>query len=267
MSEATVMLCSMGVEEALDPIRIIHTGVKPKYEGPQIFVDSQAALDEQKMIDDEAEELSNCMQTCVLRSATTGDPTFCAIDGSGEGYSGPGIYFEHMWLINDRSFIKQHTMINLKNQRVTAFAITLESPADPRMLVPLISGALLVGVNVRSVAADSAYDTKANWLFMDEKGIAFCPNLKENFKSTWEMKRREALRSFDERFGKELAHRMTGYNDRWLVEAFFSIFKKLYGDRLRNRSFPKMVQTMEYRYTLYDIHRDFMIKARQEATI
>ena len=100
---------------------------------------------------------------------------------------------------------------------------------------------------------------------MDEQGIAFCPNLKENFKNRWELKRREALKYFDDEFGKELAHRITGYNERWLIEAFFSIFKKLYGDRVRNKLFPRMVQTMEYRYILYDIHRDFMIEAKQEA--
>ena len=171
------------------------------------------------------------------------------------------MYFEHIWVTADRRFIKQHTMLDLDTKRVVAFAVTLEKPGDSKMLVPLVSGALLVGMKVDWVSADSAYDTRANWEFMDEKGIAFCPNLRERFTSTWDLKRREALESFDERFGKKIAHRITGYNRRWLVEAFFSVFKKLYGERVDNKKFDRMVITMKYRYALYDIHRDFIQEA------
>ncbi len=76
-----------------------------------------------------------------------------------------------------------------------------------------------------------------------------------------DLKRRDALASFDKQFGKELAHRITGYNLRWLVESFFSIFKKLYGQSIRNRLFHMAVIEMDTRYMLYGIHRDFMIKA------
>jgi hypothetical protein len=266
ISEATVVLVVMGVEEPLDTMRIIHTLVCPDYEAPKIIQTCQKDADRQEQMDDEAETIRDSMHVKVMRSALySASPHCCAIDGSGEGVSGPGLYFEHIWKVNQRRFIKQHTMLNLENKRVVSYAITLEKPGDAKMLVPLVSGALLVGVKVCWVSADSAYDTIANWKYMDDKGIAFCPNLKESFKGEPELKRRDALASFDEQFGKDLAHRITGYNQRWLIEAFFSIFKTLYGQSVRNRLFHMMVIEMDTRYMLYDIHRDFMIKAWEGA--
>lgn len=265
-NEATVMLLSLGIKEAMDPIRILNSGVFPEYEGPSILVTCQKDVVRQNMLDKEAESLRDSMEVMVMRSAVDdGRPHSCAMDGSGQGTSGPGIYFEHIWVTSDRRFIKQHTMLDLDSKRVVSFAVTLEKPGDAKMFIPLVSGAMLVGVKVFWVSADSAYDTKANWSFMDENGIAFCPNLKEKFKGDWELKRREALHSFDEEFGKDIAHRITGYNKRWLIEAFFSVFKKLYGERVDNRNFDRMVITMKYRYTLYDIHRDFILEAMSEA--
>jgi hypothetical protein len=137
----------------------------------------------------------------------------------------------------------------------------MEKPGDARMMAPLVSGALQVGVCLKWVSADSAYDTVANWKFMDDTGIAFCPNLKEKFEDCGPLLRREALQDLDKHFGKDLAHRITGYNLRWLVEAFFSVFKKLFGDRVANRLFERMSLTMQYRYSLYDIHREIMLEA------
>lgn len=268
MSEATVILLQMGVEEALDPIRTIHTSIHPGYVGPKIPVECQKDADRQKEMDEEAKRMSEAMHVSVMRSAKSAtEPLSCAVDGSGESLTGPGLYFEHIWRINNRRFIKQHTMLDLDSLRVVSYAITMESPGDAKMFVPLVSGALLVGVKVGWVAADSAYDSRANWEYMDAEGIAFCPNLKEQFKDDWDLKRREALASFDERFGKELAHRITGYTKRWLVESFFSVFKKLYGEGVRNRKFKMMVITMDYRYQLYDIHRDFIIQAREGVSV
>lgn len=267
-NEATILLLSMGVKEALDPIRIIRTNVTPQYEAPKILLTSQKDVDRQNAMDDEAQKLNEFMHASVMKWATEAKtPLSCAIDGSGESISGPGLYFEHIWKINNRRFIKQHTMIDLRTLRVVSFAITMEKPGDARMFVPLLKGALLVGVRVSWVSADSAYDTKENWTFMDKEGIAFCPNLKENYKGDWELKRRDALSSFDKMFGKKLAHRITGYNSRWLVESFFSVFKKLYGQDVRNRLFPMMVISMEYRYTLYDIHREFMTEAMNASEV
>lgn len=252
----------MGVEEALDPVRILASGVLPEYSAPQMVVTSEAELAKQSDMDAEARGLRETMEVMVMKPAIAdGRPKDCAIDGSGQGISGPGIYLEHIWKISNRRFIKQHTMLDLETKRVVAFAVTLEKPGDARMFVPLVSGALLVGVNVRWVSADSAYDTKANWSFMDEEGIAFCPNLKEKFEGDYELKRRDALKEFDRKYGKEIAHRITGYNARWLVEAFFSVFKRLYGERISNRRFDRMGITMGYRYTLYDIHRECILEA------
>ena len=261
ISEATVILAGRGVTEEFDPLRIIGSGIFPDYEAPQMILTSQAEAELQAERDREAEKIRRSMEVKVLKSALGGEDISVAVDGSGEGISGPGIYLEHIWLTNNRRFIKQHTMIDLRTKKVVAFATTMEKPGDARMMAPLVSGAIQVGVRLKWVSADSAYDTVTNWEFMDSTGIAFCPNLKEKFEDCGKLLRREALQDLDRYFGKELAHRITGYNLRWLVEAFFSVFKKLFGDRVANRLFERMCLTMQYRYSLYDIHREIMLEA------
>jgi hypothetical protein len=46
-----------------------------------------------------------------------------------------------------------------------------------------------------------------------------------------------------------------------LLQAFFFVFKRLYGERISNRRFDRMGITMGYRYTLYDIHRECILEA------
>jgi hypothetical protein len=256
-----VILAGRGVTEEFDPLRIIGSGIFPDYEAPQMILTSQAEAELQAERDREAEKIRRSMEVKVLKSALGGEDISVAVDGSGEGISGPGIYLEHIWLTSNRRFIKQHTMIDLRTKKVVAFATTMEKPGDARMMAPLVSGAIQVGVRLKWVSADSAYDTVANWEFMDDTGIAFCPNLKEKFEDCGKLLRREALQDLDRYFGKDLAHRITGYNLRWLVEAFFSVFKKLFGDRVANRLFERMSLTMQYRYSLYDIHREIMLEA------
>ena len=79
--------------------------------------------------------------------------------------------------------------------------------------------------------ADGAYDTVANWMLIEEIDLDFNPNLKEKFKDDKDLVTRHALRMIEEALGKERHHRISGYNMRWLVESFFSVIKKLYGER------------------------------------
>lgn len=108
MAEAGKILESMGITEILDPCDIMGTGVCPDYRAPLIIVDSEATAELQEKMNEEAGKLREMMEVCVFRSVIKkGDVHVGAVDGSGVGISGPGIYFEYMWNINNRRFIKQ----------------------------------------------------------------------------------------------------------------------------------------------------------------
>jgi len=67
-------------------------------------------------------------------------------------------------------------------------------------------------------------------------------------------------RLVEEKLGKKIAHRVSGYTLRWLVEVFFSVIKRLYGDRVSSKKFCRMVLMMRVRYALYAIHRGLILK-------
>lgn len=266
MAEAGVILASKGIRELFDPCSMSFTGVRPAFAAPDIAPICEAEVQRQSMMDGEAEELRDMMETAVFRRVV-GDGTVhvAAVDGSGVGVSGPGIYLEHIWKVNDRRFIKQHVLLDVHSKEVLAFAVTLEKPGDSAMFVPLLEGAVKAGVSVGCVYADSAYDSTANWKFAEENGMVFVPNLKKRFGKNRDLPERNAQLETEEAVGKKQSHILTGYNIRWLVEVFFSVIKKLYGEKIRNRLFDRMVLTVRARYDLYMMRQGCINAVRDSA--
>ena len=163
-------------------------------------------------------------------------------------------------MVNQRNFIKQHVMVDVNSQQIVSFSVTMEQPADARMMGPMMRGTVSAGVALVKLTADSAYDTNANWEAASVSGTEFVPNLKKDFVRDRELVSRHTLRMMEERLGKSLCHRVTGYTVRWLVEVFFSVIKRMYGDRLTARRFDRMVLSMRIRYLLYTIHRTAILK-------
>lgn len=185
------------------------------------------------------------------------------MDGLGVGISGPGIYFEFIWKVNNRRFIKHHVLIDVRTKEVLSFSITMESPGDSAVFAPLLEGAIKVGMRIKAIYADSAYDSVGNWIVTEDNKIRFYPNLKKNFVERNDLPERNEQKRAEEEMGTKEFHELIGYNVRWLVEVFFSVIKKLYGEKIRNRNFDRMVLTMRTRYELYMIRQGFMIEARQ----
>ena len=45
------------------------------------------------------------------------------------------------------------------------------------------------------------------------------------------------------------------------------MIKKLYGEKVRNRNFDRMVLIMRWRYDLYMVHLDYICKVRQGSQV
>ena len=148
----------------------------------------------------------------------------------------------------------------MNSQDIVSFAITMESPGDAKVLPPMVEGCISMGVKLVKLTADSAYDTRENWLALQNGGVEFVPNLKGRFKDDSDIIARHLQRLSEEKLGKKIFHRVSGYTLRWLVEIFFSVIKRLYGDRVRAKRFCRMVLSMRVRYMLYAIHRRTMLK-------
>lgn len=137
-----MILTQMRIKEGMGPCMLVNTGICPNYNAPKIIVDSQAKQDLQDMMDEEAEGFEKMMETTVLRDAIDDGFHIAAVDSSGVRTSGPGIYFEHIWKVNNRRFIKQHALIDVNTMEVLVFSITMESPGDSKVFAPLIEGAM-----------------------------------------------------------------------------------------------------------------------------
>ena len=264
MSEACLILAKNGSLDTYNPCALIMTGVCPEYKAPRIFIDCKDKEALQKNMDEEAERLREFMEVVVFRSVVEdGEEHVAAVDGSGVGISGPGIYFEFIWKVNNRRFIKQHVLINVRTKEVLSFSITMESPGDSAVFAPLLDGAVQAGVKIKVIYADSAYDSVGNWIVTKDNKIEFYPNLKKNFGEKHDLPERNEQKRMEQELGAKEFHRLTGYNVRWLVEVFFSVIKKLYGEKIRNKNFDRMVLTMRTRYELYMIRQRFMVEARR----
>ncbi|MCQ2079456.1 MAG: hypothetical protein MJZ38_05325 [archaeon] len=66
----------------------------------------------------------------------------------------------------------------------------------------------------------------------------------------------------EQELGKTEFHLATGYNRRWLVEAFFSFEKKRFGEWMRSRRFDRMVLTMQRRRILCSMYKRLYARAR-----
>ena len=261
MEKASAVLAEMGVAEEFDPVVFLRSGAFPEYSAPQKIPVCQRDVEEQASADAEAAGMREMMEVMVSKEhASHGRRVEGAADGSGEGTTGSGIYMEHIWGVGDRCFVKQHALVDTVTMDIVAFSVTMETPGDAKVLPPLIEGCRSMGVGLAKVTADSAYDTRENWRRAADAGVEFVPNLKATFRDDSEIPERRELRLLEERLGKSTAHRVTGYSLRWLVESFFSAFKRLYGDRVSSRKFARMVLTMRTRYILYAVHRRTILK-------
>lgn len=247
-----------GIEVKLDPDTLASTDSMPEYEAPQLKVTSGAEQREQDARDAEAAEMRESMRTMVFSRMDDGRWHTLLVDGSGIGTTGPGIYREKVWLHCDRRFVKIHVAIDADTHEVVAFAVTPETPGDARMLAPLMEGILESGVEVLRVCADSAYDSTDNWTMAADGGFVFMPNLKERFGWNRELEDRNRQLGLEEELGKKDHHRMSGYNVRWLIEVFFSVLKKLFGEKVSNRRFDRMALSIGWRMRLYNIRRSMI---------
>lgn len=250
---ADVLLGGRG--EAIDPVVFVRSGISPEYNAPQKIPVCEADVLEQKEKDEKAAEMRKSMEVMVNRKYI-GKTVECALDGSGIGFRGCGIYFEFAWSLNNREYIKQHVLLDIKNQEVVSYSITTKVPGDAKVMPAIVNGTLKTGVGLVNLLADGAYDTVENWLLMEELDVDFNPNLKTKFKKDMKLLKRRILRKTEEALGKKYHHKVSGYNMRWLIESFFSTIKKLYGERVKDRLFKMMSISMMFRYTLYNLRRE-----------
>ena len=198
-----------------------------------------------------------------------------AIDASGISVSDRGGYRDAKYGSKPK-FYKLHAMIDVEDMELVDFRLTSEHVADNRKFLPIARESLARG---DTLYADGAYDAKDNFDYLGKNGIKAGIKIRKNFSinyrgssARWKAvieqfgiktRRLKGRMHFlpadgivlDEdriRYHQDKWKKKVGYGRRWLVEAFFSVFKRVYGNYASSRSWRKVKNEMTLKLLLYN---------------
>lgn len=116
MEMAAEALAKLHPERIVDDHLVFkRTGYFPPFSAPQKIPVSDEDVEEQKARDAKAALARRSMEVFVNKHYI-GQDTVVAVDGSGIGTVGSGLYIEMKWCMVDRSFIKIHAMLDIRDQ-------------------------------------------------------------------------------------------------------------------------------------------------------
>ena len=171
------------------------------------------------------------------------------IDGTGFSImEGSSYYCKRTLIVGKRKrYTKLSILADLKNQLVMACSIRMFPANDIKDFMPLAKK--LKGKKVDYLAADKAYDSNANHMFiMKELNAKSRIKVKDYGKRTYNRKNfyiKKALREFNDE----------EYHQRSKVETIFSVIKRLFGSVLRARRFYTRKLEILFKVLVYNTRR------------
>ena len=96
-------------------------------------------------------------------------PVSIAVDASGIKVHNGGDWIRHIWKVK-RGYLKIHFAVDIKTKQVVSMDVSSEKVHDGRRLKRLVNRASDI-VRVKRLLADGAYDSRANFNFLDERHI------------------------------------------------------------------------------------------------
>ena len=123
---------------------------------------------------------------------------------------------------------------------------------DERIFQPLVEEASKKA-RVTAALGDGAYDTKNNFTYLTQKGIA--PIIKVHRNASTKALGCMARKLVAQEYLKnpEAWKRSHHYGQRWIVESTFSSLKRTFGEYVSARSMRNMAQEMIIKASLYNL--------------
>jgi transposase len=138
---------------------------------------------------------------------------------------------------NRKGWVKVHIAYDLKAGKVVGFEVTDERGQDSKeglkMLKELYEKTKRSNKRIRKVIADAGYDTHEIFNYLSERCISAVIKLRRNAKLSENLSRSRIIRYMRDsgnNWSREL-----GYNKRWLIESFFSSYKRFFGEYVSSR--------------------------------
>jgi len=190
------------------------------------------------------------------------DDLMIAIDSTGIKVTNRGQWMSEKWGgVRDKrkkGFLKIHVAVNTKTREILALEVTDEKVHDGTMMKELVkralNGHLHHGEKAKSVLADGACDSNANFKFLNDEGIK--PATKEKRNSVVSTKNSKARNGEARQQTRDLVRRKRkrGYGHRWMAETAFSSIKRMFGEHVPSTRFQNMVkEMMMMKVSLYNL--------------
>jgi len=179
--------------------------------------------------------------------ADSDDGQVIAIDSTGIKLyqSGEWIREKH----NKRKpFLKLHVAVNVKNKQAVAQIMTEDSVGDIKMSDYLVKEAEKYSP-VKAVLEDGAYDTYDNWEGLNKKGIKPIIRLRKDAINKGLNIRARTVREI-EKIGIDKWKKQKKYGKRWLVEIWYSVFKRRFGEYCQARKPENIIQELLFKTML-----------------
>ena len=127
-----------------------------------------------------------------------------------------------------KPFLKLHVAVNVKIKQAVAQVLTEDSVGDIKMSDYLVDQAEKYAP-IEKVLEDGAYDTYDNWESLDKKGIKPLIRLRKDAISNGLNRRAREVRKI-KKLGLDKWKEEESYGERWLVEIWYSVFKRRFGE-------------------------------------
>jgi len=189
------------------------------------------------------------------------DDLIISIDSTGIKVTNRGQWMNEKWNVQNRNgYLKIHVAVDIKTKEILALEVTDEKVHDGKLLKKLVSNVSDSRepntVKIKSVLADGAYDSNANFQYLEDKKIT--PGIKIRKNSIISI-RNNRLRNKEVKLqsNKDLLKwkRKRKYGHRWMAETAFSTIKRTFGEYISATRFDNMVKEMMIKVSLYNLFR------------
>lgn len=178
-------------------------------------------------------------------------PVSIAVDASGVKVHNGGDWIRHVWKVK-KGYLKIHFAVDIKTKQVVSMDVSSEKVGDGKRLKRLVNRAT-ESVRVKRVLADGAYDSRANFRFLDERHIKPVIRVRSNSvpKSKGCQARKMAVIE-QKRFKPRSWSRIHRFGYRWRVEGTFSCIKRTFGEYVTAKKFVNMAKEMAMKAYIYN---------------
>lgn len=173
-----------------------------------------------------------------------------AVDSTGIKVTNRGDWIKEKWLKERRGFIKIHVAVDTKTNQIVSMKVTQEDVGDGKMLKPLVKDASS-RASVGKLIGDGAYDSKANFQMLHDRGIEPVIKVRSNSVITGGCVPRN--RSVREQLSDyKRWKRKHSYGIRWMAESCFSSFKRTFGESIKSIKWKNIRSELLMKASIYN---------------